>query len=247
MIPSRSRPEACLADFSIDQMLAHDLPHADEAAASAHLAECARCEQRFAELKRERAAFMADAPPLRLPRSTARVQPRRAWAMGAASALAVAAAAVLFVAFRGAPEDWGTRAKGSAPHLDYYVNHGGNVRRGAVLEQVVPGDRVRFVVTSREARYLAILSVDGAKHVSVYYGNGEDAAAVPVGVGVALPESTTLDETLGDETVYGVFCAAPFAVDALRHALEREPDRAPSLDGCNVETVHLRKEAPSSP
>jgi hypothetical protein len=48
---------------------------------------------------------------------------------------------------------------------------------------------------------------------------------------------TGLDDTLGDETIWGVGCERPFDVEALRQALERAPDQAPHPPGWHVETL----------
>lgn len=243
MNPARialSRHEGCLSDLALDRRLANELDAAEERDAKAHLATCARCEARLAERARAKADFAANAPPLLFP------SPRRAWLGGAAAVLAAAAALLLLM--RSSPEPTPkpeTRTKGEGTHLDFYVSHEGNVRHGMLSELVAPGDGIRFVVHANEMRYLAVLSVDGAKHVSPYYPHGDDAVRIEPGANIALPESTTLDDVLGDETIYGVFCPAPFAIAPLRKALEAAPDALPARPGCTVDVLHLRKEAPS--
>lgn len=238
----RSRPEACLSDFALDRRLAKELEGEEAAAADTHIAECTRCEGRAAELLRERDEFAKAAPALR-------AAPRRLRFTGrAASALALAAAVVLFVAFRGPrPDTSGTRTKGDGAKLGFYVNHNGSVRLGGPNERVAPGDGLRFVVSAREERYLTVVSVDGMRHVSVYYPSETDAARVAAGENVALPQSTTLDDTLGDETIYGIFCEKPQAVEPLRRAMEVSPERPPVMQGCTVDTLHVHKEAPAPP
>lgn len=173
-------------------------------------------------------------------------KPRRLLAR-ASGVVALAAAIMLFLTFREPREGDGTRAKGGAPKLGFYVSHGGTVRPGSPAERVLPGDGLRFVVTARDPLYLAVLSIDGARHGSVYYSAGKDAAPVSAGTDVPLPVSTTLDETLGDETIYGVFCPRPFAVEPLRQALETHPDQPPVREGCQLEVLRLRKEARPPP
>jgi hypothetical protein len=121
------------------------------------------------------------------------------------------------------------------------------VRRGGAIEAVEPGDAVRFVVDSQELPYVAVVSLDGAKRATVYYPSNGEVAPVPLGRAFPLPESTVLDDTLGDERVYGVFCPRPFATEPLRRAVEALPGVAPTPDGCAVEVLHLRKEGPSTP
>jgi hypothetical protein len=223
------RPEGCLSDLALDRRLAHELDAREEEAALAHIADCARCGDRFAELARQRDAFATDAPPLVVSRN-------RSWlAIGAA--FAAAAILLFFVVFRGPSDD--TRTKGPEANIGFFVNHAGAVRRGGPEERVAPGDGLRFVVTTREPRYLALLSIDGARHASVYYPSSPEAALVGDG---PLPESTTLDDTLGDETIHALFCPRAFAVEPLRRALEAAPGVLPALDGCTLDSLHLRKE-----
>ncbi len=117
-----------------------------------------------------------------------------------AGLVALAAATILWRR----PADPGTREKGSGGIVGVYVNHDGVVRLGGADERVEPGDGLRFVYTARDERYLAVLSLDGAKHGSVYYPPGGVAARMPAGSGVGLPASTVLDDVLGVETVYGI-------------------------------------------
>lgn len=254
--PRRSRPEACLSDFALDRRLARDLDAVEEAAASTHLDGCARCERRFLELSRQRDEFAKAAPPLAC-RGASRAGSKRWSPIAGAAGLAAAAALLLLFAFRGPREirpaphdDEGLRAKGNIAKLGFFVNHEGSVRAGGPNERVGPGDGIRFVVTAAAPRYLAVLSVDGRRNASTYYPSGtsrDRAALVAMGTEVALPESTTLDETFGDEIIYGVFCPEPFAVEPLRRALQAVPGRPPAPEGCTVDVLHLRKEAAAPP
>jgi hypothetical protein len=260
MIPRRTRPEGCLSDFALDLRLARELD-VEEATARAHLETCARCTNRLATRALEREAFAKDAPPLE-PRSVtsqaASLRGRRRWWQTASGGAALAAAAclVLFFAWRrGSSESPAPsrdaeelRTKGEDAKLGFYVNHAGRVRAGGPHERVVAGDGLRFVVTARSPRYLAVLSVDGKREVTVYYpSQGTNAAFVPAGSETALPESTTLDDTLGAEVIYGVFCVEPFAIEPLRRALRGSPERAPTPEGCTVDTLLLDKEAAPPP
>ena len=244
------RPEGCISDFAFDRHLARELDPEEEARTSEHLAGCARCRKRHEALRLEKSAFAKTAPPL-FARPAAFPLTRRLFGFGAA--FAAAAVVLLFFAFRREPAGDrdalldGTRAKGGGAHLGFFVNHDGSVRPGGPSERVAPGDGLRFVASTSESRWLAVLSVDGQRHASIYYPATTEAVSVAVGRDVALPASTTLDDVLGDETIYGVFCAAPFAVEPFRHALEVEPNRAPSPNECTVDALHLRKEAPKAP
>ena len=67
---------------------------------------------------------------------------------------------------------------------------------------------------------------------------------MPAGDDVELPRATVLDDTLGREIVYALFCAAPVdpaALEAARSALEARPQVAPARAGCTVDRVDLVK------
>lgn len=242
MIPrGRKIDEACLSDYTFDRHMAGELDGAEDAAARAHLETCTRCRERLAALEIERSEFDV---PLQLPRK------RTHWGVrigGVASVLAAAAALVLVLGRRPKPAHDEVRTKGAEAGLGFYVHHAGAVRAGGPDERVVPGDGLRFVVSTREPRFLAVLSVDGAKRASTYYPADANAALVGPGSELALPTSTELDDTLGSETIYGVFCPTAFLVEPLRHALEIRPTERPSPPGCTVETLHLHKEAAQAP
>jgi anti-sigma factor RsiW len=240
MMIAPSRPAACLSDFALDAWITGDLAGDRVTAVREHLAGCARCSSRSEELRNEEAKFAAEPlpPVLASPR---RIVPRQVRWFAAAGLLA-AALFVLVVVPRRTDRD-GERTKGSPMGFRFYVDHAGNVRPGGPDERVEPGDALRFVFSTSDARYLAVLSVDGARRASTYYPAAGGPALQPPGPGFALPASTVLDETLGRETIYGVACVAPFDVEALRRVLERAPDRPPQLDGCDVDAIVVRKEA----
>lgn len=102
---------------------------------------------------------------------------------------------------------------------------------------------MRFTVRVDAPRWVTIVSVDGAGLVSTYYPVGAEPVRVAGGEEVALPASTVLDDVLGLETVYAVFCGAPRDAETIRARLAARPDQAPSLDGCEVDAVTLRKVA----
>ncbi|WP_433929427.1 DUF4384 domain-containing protein [Sorangium cellulosum] len=251
-----ARPGGCLSELKLDELMAGQLDAAAAQEASAHVAGCSRCSARLSEMEAARASFAASAPPLRLDRgapagrSVAEARPRRRWlAPAAASALAAAAAALLFFRFNAAPggadaEIPGERIKG-AERLGFYVKRGEQVLPGGAGERLLPGDALQFTTTSAEARYLAILSVDGASQVSVYYPSGPLAARIEPGREAPLPQSTVLDATLGTERIYGVFCAEAIAVEPLRAALAANPDALSVPPGCDVDMLTAEKVAGS--
>ncbi|AGP40439.1 hypothetical protein [Sorangium cellulosum] len=254
-----ARPDGCLSDLKIDELMAGQLDAAAAQEANAHLAGCPRCAARRAGIEAERAAFAAAAPPLQLgpsrrdrrapaARTAASSRSPRRWLLpAAASTLAAAAAAALF--FRAAPHPRevvspGERIKG-AERLGFYVKRGEQVLPGGAGERLLPGDALQFTTTSAEARYLAILSVDGASQASVYYPSGPLAERVEPGRDVPLPQSTVLDDTLGTERIYGLFCAEAITVEPLRAALAANPDALSVPPGCDVDMLTAEKVAGS--
>ncbi|AUX22295.1 hypothetical protein SOCEGT47_027960 [Sorangium cellulosum] len=251
-----ARPGGCLSELRLDELTAGQLDAAAAQEASAHVAGCSRCSARLSEIEAARASFAASAPPLRLDRGapagravTERRPPRRWLAPAAAGALAAAAAALFFFRFHAAPggreaEISGERVKG-AERIGFYVKRGGSVLPGGAGERLQPGDAIQFTYSSAEARYLVILSVDGASQASVYYPSGPVAARIEPGREVLLPQSTVLDDTLGTERIFGLFCSEAIAVEPLRAALAAHPEAPPAPPGCDVDALTAEKVAAS--
>lgn len=245
----RGRGDACLSDLRLDAWLARDLQGEEARALRRHLAECARCRRREALLARERAEFERTQPglPSWLEPSVGANESRRGSAWLVASACAAAAALLVFVGVRGAdlvrPDvPLGLRVKGT-DSVSFYVKRGDEVRRGASRESVRAGDRLRFAYTSAGPRYLAILSLDGARHASVYYPAAAHAARVDAGNDVLLPSAIELDEVLGEERIVALFCAQPLELEPVRRALEARRAAPPPPTGCSLDQLTLIKEA----
>jgi hypothetical protein len=228
MDPARST--ACLSRLQCDRWLNGELANDDELAA--HCAACTRCAALLDAHRRERAEL---AIPLRAGR-------RWTWV---ATTAAAAAAVLVWMALpdRGGPmgsTDGEERIKGR-PQIGFYVKHGDAVRRGGGGEVVFPGDALNFTASTERAGYLAILSVDGAGHLSAYYPGGSVAALLPAGSDQVLPLSVVLDDVLGTERLYGVFCDRAIAVAELVAMLARG-GAFPA--GCVADTLAIEKRAP---
>jgi hypothetical protein len=206
---------ACLSDLSLDELLAGELAPADAAAATAHLGGCARCRARERELISDRARFRAAPPSL-----------RRRWTGALAAGALASAAGLALVLHR--PDD-GTRTKGG-PRLGLVVVRGDAMRLGGPGERVHPGDTLSYVVATDEPAHVAVLGRD-ARGLHVYVP-GE---RVPAGRDIQLSVATVLDDTLGAEQLFGVFCSAAVSEAALRDA----PVRAPA--GCVVDRIAIEK------
>jgi hypothetical protein len=241
----RARPEGCLSDLLLDRILANECTPEARDGASEHMDRCEACHARFEALSKERDAFAerepAFADAFAAPRRDARPRRLRATWAASAAALAMAAAALLVLRPKPPADAGSTRMKGSS-RIGFYVKRGEAVTLGAPGARVQPGDAVRFVYSATEERHLAVLSLDGARRASVYYPAGPTAERVEPAVDRALPSSTVLDATLGQETVYALFCKRPVELEPIRAGLEAT-GRAPLVEGCEVDTLVLEKEA----
>jgi hypothetical protein len=115
------------------------------------------------------------------------------------------------------------------------------VRAGGDGQVVHPGDQLRFTVTTAAAQHLAILSLDHAGVASVYYPQGATSAPVEASRQQPLDSSVELDETLGAERIWAIFCPEAFALEPLRAELEHS-QRRPTLPRCTVDELAVVKE-----
>ena len=241
----------CMSQLAIDEWNTGDDSADAHREHAEHLANCDRCRQRVADSAAQSEAFLRWAPKLEVlakvaagapaaeSTRTATVSrfPRRALAV--ATSLAVAAAALLIA--RPSTDVPGTRTKGSA-RLGVYIQRDGHVRRGGTGDSVRPGDTLRFVYTSSAAYHLAVFGDDGRGLTQYHPAAGEQAVRASVGSDVALDFGVELDDSLGTETFYAVFCSGAVSTKAIAAALSREHPRALPT-GCFVDSLQLRKEA----
>ncbi len=186
-----------------------------------------------------------------VPAQAVREPARRRIILAAAPALAAAAAALLWLRTpEPAPStgDTGTQAivsservKGSA-HVTVFVVRDGTARAAAPGEIVHPGDTLQITYTAAEPGNLAVLSRDGAGAGSIYFDDHGRTAAITPGRDVSLPHSIVLDDTLGRETLYGLFCTRTVELEPLRQSLEAATFTAPA--GCRIEELVIEKRAP---
>jgi hypothetical protein len=252
----KTRPAGCLSDLALDELVASGSP--PESAMQQHLSSCETCRDRFDGMKKAQAAFLgeavarfADAPARgSIARRPANKPSPTPWPV-VGGVLALAAGFVLFLRVLPAGRSAGetaiesTSLKGGS-HVGFYVKRGKVVMLGAADESLQPGDALRFVYTTPTPSYLAILSLDGAGHASVYSPDPASAVRVEPAVERPLEGSVVLDATLGEETLYGVFCKTAYAIAPLRASLEATRTLH-ALDGCEVDTLTIHKQAPKTP
>jgi len=214
----------CLSRLHCDQLLNGELEDRDDL--KAHHASCERCTALLATHRRERAMFDV---------ALHRPRPRRRWTAGIAAA--AAAFGLWLVVSRDRHEASETRSKGK-PTIAFYLKHGNAVRKGGPREVVFPNDAINFTASTDGPAFLAIISMDGAHKVSVYYPDGPTAAPLGVGRDQVLPLSVVLDDVLGIERLVGVFCDQPLSVDQLQAAVARD---AALPRGCVADALMIEK------
>jgi hypothetical protein len=243
------RSAACASDLRFDAFLAGELEAAPQAELVAHVAACARCRARCERLVQARERFAASPVAVMPAFLQAGRSPRPArrgratgLALSVAACVALAAAAMLVLIPQREPE--GDRVKGGE-HVSYFVKRGDTVLRGARKQRVQPGDKLRFAYTVMGPRYLAIVSIDAADKVSVYYPAAERAAKVAPGVEVPLPTAVELDAVLGEERVFVLFCETAEELAPLRAQLLKTPHTLQAPRQCSLDELLLTKEAPT--
>lgn len=191
-----------LSAIQIDKLALGALTHEDEAAARVHLASCARCRRDHDAAASLRAHFTV--------RVFARTVPRRHLVRWWFAVPALTVAAAIAVMLRPHPPEVPALAIKGEAAWQVFANRDDQtfpVHDGTLL---AAGDRVRFVVTPEGARFLLVVSVDGAGQVSTYYPyGGERSGALESAARVELPGSIVLDAAPGPERVFALFSDEP--------------------------------------
>jgi hypothetical protein len=250
---------ACHSALKLDQLLRGELAATEAATLRAHVASCTECHTALDQLRVAQSevlpALTAKAPLLKLVRDLPhapipvpspavvaaapaaippRETPRRSrWAQSFSLVTGLAAAAAAILVLRPAPVE---RSKGTQTFsLGMYVQHGDDVRRAGPGDAVHPGDAVRFSIRAPSDGFAAVLSRDPQGHASIYFPAGSRAAAVGAGPDAALPLSTRLDDSLGNEQLLGIFCSSAVELEPIRRGLETlEPGSAAIPAGCQT-------------
>jgi len=221
-----------IQDAVLEMYLASALDDSARARVEAALADSEVDRARLAELRADSEAFLLHHPPAAF---AARLEParrkeERRWLPWLGAALAASAAVFGGVLLRPVADTSGPE----------YVAKGGVVltvyRRGAeggvpvrTDEALGQGDALQFEVKAGTRGYVAVLSRDGAGHVTVYYPYGGDAAAAYVPDQPLLPGAIELDGTPGTEELYALFSPEPFTLGAAVKALESGAALEPGL------------------
>jgi hypothetical protein len=222
-------PAGCISDLTFDAWRAGEVTPEVTEGLKQHLALCERCQRRHESIERQAVEFWSQAPaPIFQSRASTKIA-RRRWLVP--SALAVSALAAALVVYLAPREE--TRTKGLA-HVSFHVQHEGTVTVGTDGQKVFPGDRLRFSITTGKPAHVAVLSLDGAGVASVYFPQGTTSRSYGMVNGLALDSSVLLDNTLGTESLWALFCDKEFALEPLRADLERA-GRLPVPAGCTLD------------
>ncbi|MFT3693769.1 MAG: DUF4384 domain-containing protein [Kofleriaceae bacterium] len=190
-----------------------------------HLEACERCrgdEAKAAELRAHFTAFV-------LPRGVI-AKPKMRWGWFAVMAFGLAAAIALLVMWpRKVEQPPELAIKGDAT-WQLFANRAGQtfaVHDGAPL---AAGDSVRFVVTPNGARYVLVVSVDGAGNASIYYpyGGTRSIALAPGEARIELPGSIVLDAAPGPERVFALFSDQPIEAASVTQQLRTIGEGGPA-------------------
>jgi hypothetical protein len=219
----RSRPESCLSDLALDEIVSGGRTEGTE-----HLEACAACRERLAAIRSERDRFLLEAPPFQ-PSKPARVIPLRSRAAALVALAASAALAVILV-----PKEDATRTKGGEA-LGFFVKHGDSVRKGIDGELVAPGDALRFWYSVDRPTHLAILSIDAKGEISNYHRSSKPE---PAGREVLLESAALLDDTLGKEEISAFFCKDPVDLSSLEKVIR---GTASGAEGCKRVRTSIEK------
>ena len=203
-----------LSAMSLDALALGALDGDAERSARAHLTSCARCRADADAAAALREHFTVHVLPRTVP-----ARRRRRWQWLLLAAPVLAAAAVIFLVLRDptpVPPELGIKGDASWQVFAHRAGKTFEVHDGAML---AAGDEIRFVVVPDRARFVLIVSVDGAGTASIYYPyNGATSAPIE-GPRVELAGSIALDAAAGPERIFALFSDEPIAATAARDAL----------------------------
>jgi len=210
ILGKQTRPEGCITDLKFDAWFAGELSVETREAIEAHLVTCDRCRERQIALSAEREAFLNHPSQTRQLWRRKRSRPMRlALVAAAAASFGLVAGLFLFPQPRATEIKPALRLKGG-PYIGFFVQHGKTFQRGTPDYTVYPNDHIRFVYTSPRSAYLAIYGLDAQGTASLYFPGSDLAELVPAGSEVAVNSALELDDVLGPEKVFAIFCEAAF-------------------------------------
>lgn len=244
----------CVSDLRFDRLALGELGEAERLTIARHVADCVSCSERRAALRADNERFLREVsiPTLAADALARAERGRRAHGVAAlvqrwllpASFCAFAGALVLMVSL--SPK--ANRIKGGFA-LSPYVLHPEKSKVGALHagEPLHPGDRLQFHYDSEIDGYLAVVSVDADKKVSVYAPAGARTEPITGGRSVALNGAVELDGTLGPETIVGVRCGSSIPVDEVVAAARQAIQPSGAVGPLNLPCAQTRYQIIKTP
>lgn len=262
------RPD-CPSDLALDRLVAEAVAPQESTSLREHVEHCDACTERLALRREGFAAFPeldAQKPlaalhrHLQVSQKAGRAGALSAWLAGprlaftATGAVALAVLAILLVRAPGGPhvEDGSildpaqlpdrVRLKGELA-LHVYRQEGQRAKEAMSGERFRPGDNLRFAVDLARAGHISILGIDAQGKLYTAWPLPEHRADIQksAGRGQQLEGGVTLDDSLGEESLYLIACPRPEEPSQCRSAGKGHEPVCPA--GC-ASSQFLLKKAP---
>ncbi len=235
-----SESQACVSDLVIDRYLTAELSRDAADSLELHAASCSRCAARLARLRADTVSTRDMLPPL-----PGISHSRTPWVGMIAVAAGLLLAVFIGRAFLGkgdvdtsAREQLAqTRTKGRA-HLTLYVRRNDRVR-AFDGETLAGGDAIAFTYSSSVETHLAVFDVDDGEVTCLHPTLPSTVTAeAEAGADVEIDLAVTLDDSVSDESIVGVFCEEPQPIATLTEVLSSGSALPTS---CSAEWIRLPK------
>jgi hypothetical protein len=225
-----------ISGFTLERYALGELEGDELRAAEAVIAADPALALRVDQIRAERDAFLRAEPYAKFRVAhEARRAPKQRWLAWMGLTLVTAAAVVVLMVQPTGYEG----VKGNGVGLSVTLVGAGAPKALASGARVHAGDRLQLAYDAGEAQYVALLGIDGAGAVSVYYPDASDVMVNRPGAARAsFPFSLTLDATPGSETMVAVFADKPLRTADLAEALRA----GRTLTGARTARVVLEKE-----
>jgi hypothetical protein len=241
----------CPSRFSLAQWKSGDLSEGEARVLDEHVARCAPCqdtvrqlEENIEQYRPKQEAYLAQ---LVLRLSTEKA-PRTVfsnwswWTFALGGAAVTAAIALVFIYPRekqtSLQQEAAVRFKGTVA-MQVVAQRGADQFAVEPNATLLPGDALRFIVTTSAGGYVSIFSIDSRDKIAPFYPDTDPASdpkpmAIEGAGRLELPGSIVLDDATGAECIVAAFSQKPFDRGAVHERARRSPwfgqARAPGPD-----------------
>jgi hypothetical protein len=211
----------CPRHFELQSMALEGEKYSKHKTIHKHVESCPNCQAIVEEILSKRQAFLDEYPYSRFQASlTARENESRQryrWLRLAPIASAAVLLLVIALSIGTLTTDKPTiRMKGSA-HLSFFVQRDGKVEEGISGGTYYENDRIQFVYSSVNFKYLFLFSVDQNGRISNFnHLSSAHSVAIQPGNKQVLEGSIILDDSLGPERIFGIFSNKPLEFDEIK-------------------------------